>query len=193
VGVLAALAALAVLRPWTVRPLAEAPPASFDPGSYAGQVWDRVLDEARSTAVDVASAHPERYGAAGSPSRGALFVEGRGVVTSVDRESRVGLLRVDVAGVPRGEVAIQIGPVLRGTALRDALSFVCFTDFTNQSEFARVANALNDRVLRSVLAGLDAEALEGRELVFSGAMASGGARSGIEIVPLVLQPVEEGR
>ena len=36
--------------------------------------------------------------------------------------------------------AIQIGPVLRGTALRDALEFVRFTDFVNQFEFAGVAN-----------------------------------------------------
>jgi predicted lipoprotein len=82
-------------------------------------------------------------------------------------------------------VAIQIGPVLRGTALRDALPFVRFTDFVNQLEFAAVANALNDRVLAEVIDGVEVDGLAGREVEFVGASP---ARSGavVEIVPVLL-------
>ena len=33
--------------------------------------------------------------------------------------------------------SVQIGPAMRGTAIRDALDFVSFNDFTNQIDFAR--------------------------------------------------------
>lgn len=190
-GVLAVVAALAAVRPWTVRPIAEAPRESFDPESYAERNWERLLGEAGTSAVDLTAALREHGAAsgpnAGPPARSSRFVRGEGVVSSVDRRSRVGLLRLDVEGVTDSGVAIQIGPVLRGTAVRDASSFVSFTDFTNQSEFARVANALNDRVLRTVLAGLRFEALEGRVVEFTGAVTLGEGRPAIEIVPLTLR------
>ena len=50
-----------------------------------------------------------------------------------------------------GSATVQIGPVIRGTALRDAVSFIRFNDFANQFEFAAVSNALHERVLRDVV------------------------------------------
>ncbi len=77
----------------------------------------------------------------------AVFVKGTATVAEIDRKSRIGLARLRLPWAKDGQAAaIQIGPVLRGTALRDALEFVRFTDFVNQLEFAGVANALNDRV-----------------------------------------------
>ena len=75
-----------------------------------------------------------------------MFVKGTATVADVDRKSRIGLARLRLPWATDAQTAaIQIGPVLRGTALRDALDFVRFTDFVNQLEFAGVANALNDR------------------------------------------------
>jgi predicted lipoprotein len=45
-------------------------------------------------------------------------------------------------------ITVLTGPVIRGTALRDALPFIQFSQFTNQLEYARVANALNDRAVK---------------------------------------------
>ena len=76
--------------------------------------------------------------------------------------------------------------MIRGTALRDALGFIRFTDFTNQIEFAAVANALNDRVAAAVLAPLDFETLAGRTISFIGAVDTRAVREdgAIEIVPV---------
>ena len=63
--------------------------------------------------------------------------------------------------------------MLRGTALRDALEFVRFTDFVNQLEFAGVANALNDRVVTSVITPVNVDALAGRQVTFVGAVNKG--------------------
>jgi predicted lipoprotein len=80
---------------------------------------------------------------------------------------------VDVAPYDgRADISIQIGPVLRGTALRDATGIVRFTDFVNQLQFADVANELNSRVLKTVLAPLDATKLKGRVVAFAGALAA---------------------
>jgi predicted lipoprotein len=200
VGVIALVVVglLAVLRPWTIEPIQTAVPAAFDAASYVASSWPRVLREADETAVDVTTVL--RSSGAGSndagapPARTAQFVRGTGVVTEVNLQSRAGhaLVRID-DGVAPATVAIQVGPVLRGTALRDALSFVRFTDFVNQFDFAAVANALNNRALESVLGPVEVRALSGERVSFTGAVARDvRALKMPEIVPVRLTVVGRG-
>lgn len=190
-GVLLPLGLLAVLRPWTIRPI-EAPRPAFDAASYVDASWPRVLGEADRTARDAASvleAFETGPGAAGGPApRPALFVKGTGVVTRVELESRVGRALVRLEGAPAATVAVQIGPVLRGSAVRDAASFIRFTDFANQFDFAAVSNALNDRVLATVLERIDRQALAGQPLSFVGGatVRRHGAETSLEVTPLVI-------
>ena len=58
---------------------------------------------------------------------------------------------------------MQIGPAMRGTAIRDALDFVSFGDFTNQIDFARFGKAFNTYVNRNTLENLPREDLIGRK------------------------------
>jgi predicted lipoprotein len=185
-GMLLLTGGLAIVQPWTVVPLQAPPPAAFDPASYARDVWPRLLQEAAQTAVDVQAA--ARASNDGGP-RPAVFVEVRGTVTEIDRESRVGFARVRVAE-PSSRLAIQVGPVFRGTALRDAASFIRFGDFTNQFEFAAVSNALHDRVLSDVVGHVDLDALPGKTVTVLGATRVPAARtsdSTIDIVPLEIR------
>ena len=104
------------------------------------------------TAADVAelSVQPDEP----SPTADA-FRQGHGVVAAVDRTSRVGVMRVAAVGLDKAAtVAIQIGPVIRGTALRDASGFIQFSDFVNQFDFASAANALNDSRCARVIAAV---------------------------------------
>ena len=64
---------------------------------------------------------------------------------------------------------LQVGPVLRGTAIRDALPTVSFDQFVNQIQYAEVATTLNARVEAEVLESLDRETLVGRRVRFAGA------------------------
>jgi predicted lipoprotein len=124
----------------------------------------------------------------------AVFVKGTATVADVDRTSRIGLARLRLPWAKTADAAaIQIGPVLRGTALRDALAFIRFTDFVNQLEFAGVANALNDRVIERVLTAVNVDALAGREVTFVGAVPATGAGSTLEIVPVHLQLAGDAR
>ena len=191
VGVPVAL--LGIVRPWTIRPLESQKPAIFDAGSFVASAWPRLLREATQTAADVSEAAMTR---GASPAR-ARFVRGTGVVAAVDRQSRIGVIRVRLSGSGPGPgaAAIQIGPVIRGTALRDASSFIQFSDFTNQVDYAGAANALNDHALRTVIALLPVETLQGRTITFIGAAAGSAARAdaGVEIVPVSVEVIEGPR
>jgi predicted lipoprotein len=150
---------LAIARPWTIRPIADEPRGPFDANAYVETIWEsRVLPAIRSQAVSLS-------GFENAPGARATAVSFDGVVTGVNTDSRVGTASIDVAP-PDGRVdaVVLIGPVVRGTALRDALDFIRFTDFTNQIQFAAVANALNDRVLATALQGIAPEALAGRSV-----------------------------
>jgi predicted lipoprotein len=62
------------------------------------------------------------------------------------------------------EVKMQIGPVLRGTSIRDGSGYIPFNQFVNQIEYADVGEELNNRVLNTVLKGLDFNSLTGKTL-----------------------------
>ena len=180
--VVAPLVLLAILRPWTVRPIEIDKPA-FDAAAFAASAWPRLVREASEMPVDVADVVP----APGAPPGQARFVKGIGTVTAIDRRSRAGVMLVRLTG-PSLVAAIQIGPVIRGTALRDASGFIRFSDFTNQSEYAAAANAVNDSALRLVIAPMQVETLTGRIVSFVGAVGRSPVREdgAIEVVPIRL-------
>ena len=194
-GALAIVGLLAIVQPWTIRPIQSARTAAFDADAYVAANWNQVIQTAETTAVDVATVRGQP--AAGSePARASrsIFVKGTGVVTNVDVASRVGLAHLRLEGAtPPGQVTLQIGPVVRGTAVRDAVASLRFSDFANQTEFAAVANALNERVLQAVLGRLDPNTLSGRVVSFTGATRLGPSSGPIEVVPVALQIQAGGR
>jgi len=192
ITLLVAPVVLAALRPWTVVPLDAPRPRVFDAQSYVGSLWPaRVIDEAMKTAVPLTAL--AAHGAAGTAAtpRRSVFVTGTARVTKVDLTSRVGLADLAVAGAGEPRISVQVGPVIRGTALRDALAFIHFSDFENQLQFADVSNALNDRVLATVVAGVDASTLEGRTVTILGAVTLGNDNEPREITPVRLT-IEQG-
>jgi predicted lipoprotein len=179
VACLAAIGALAVAQPWTIRPLNDQPAGAFDADAYVSSVWSsRVLPEASSAAIEIAAVPPTGLG----DERRSQFVKGTGVVVRVDNQSRVGIARVKFES--EREVDVQIGPVLRGTAIRDALPFVRFSDFTNQIDYAKVASSLNARVLQEPLGTIQTDSLRGRSVHVVGALTTQGGRW--EITPVAL-------
>jgi predicted lipoprotein len=115
------------------------------------------------------------------------FGEARVVV--VNTESRIGMMTLDFAPYD-GEIdaSMAIGPVIRGrdTSLRDAVGFIQFNDFTNQTEFAQVSDALKDRILATVLSELDLENIAGRTISFYGTFMFSD-RNDLEIVPVTVE------
>jgi predicted lipoprotein len=189
IAILALSLALSSCVPWTVRPIggetdASAGPAAVSPSAYVDSIWAAKLLPAvmnaavdARTLLDALAASPQdamaRYGHREANGPVYFMVKGEGVVTSLDTRSRAGLALVDLAPFDgRPDLSIQIGPVLRGTALRDATGIVRFTDFVNQLQFADVGNELNERVLNAVLATLDKARLKGRVVTFAGVLTA---------------------
>lgn len=177
--VAAACLCSAACVPWTVRPIDDAGDHAdrpFHADAYVASIWQSKVLPAVERAPDLAM----------MPScPDSCLVKGQGKVVRVDTTSRTGIAIVDVGG--GRTVVLQIGPVIRGTALRDALPFIQFSQFVNQLEFARVGNALNDRVAQS-LGKIDPLHLKGASISFSGA-AVWPPNQPPEIVPVTLAQV----
>jgi predicted lipoprotein len=98
-----------------------------------------------------------------------FIVRLEGTIVAADLQSRAATIGVDAGGQGKPEATVQIGPAMRGTAIRDALDFVSFGDFTNQIDFARFGKAFNTYVNRNTLEKLPRDDLVGRKVTVLGA------------------------
>ena len=170
----------------------------FDPDKLVAEMWTaKVVPYFEANAgrfvdvSDLAAKSPDEAGAKwgyraksdGTPW--TLMVRIEATIVAANTESRAATLDVDATGQGRTDATVQIGPALRGTAIRDALSFVSFNDFTNQIDFARFGKAFNVHVNHATLEALPRDSLVGRKVSVVGAYALGAAGE----VPLVT-PVE---
>jgi predicted lipoprotein len=193
--------------PWTVRPIGsksqtvkQVSPVN-NPAAYVDSIWaSKLIPAVMSSAVDAPALlealrkSPEeaqkQYGHRETGGPVYFVVKGQGRVTAVNATSRVRVAMVDLPPFDgRPDVSIQIGPVLRGTSLRDATGLVRFTDFVNQLQYADAGNELNERVLKTVLSSLDASALTGAHVSFVGTCAvdSNAEPSLRDLIPVQLK------
>lgn len=124
-----------------------------------------LADLKAAIAADLAAAgaaHGYRQESEGAPWNFAARIDG--LVTVANTESRAATADVDVDGDGQSDAVLQLGPVIKGTALRDVLPFISFTDFRDQIEFAKLARALNARAYDGALADLARDALVGARI-----------------------------
>ncbi len=172
--------------------------AKFDPTAYAEKIWDaKVVPTANEDAVDAATLLPalqadsvgasEQYGKqAGSGAPYAFLISGSGTVTAVSKGNEVGSIEVEVADVGKTDVHLAVGPAFVGTAVRDAVGFIDFGQFTNQIDYADAATALNTKVKTTVVSGLDLSTIKGKQVTFTGAFQLLDPSS-VLITPITLQ------
>ncbi|MBN8629409.1 MAG: DUF2291 family protein [Rhodobacterales bacterium] len=72
-------------------------------------------------------------------------VTGEGKVVEANLTSRARKAMLDTDGDGAADLTLQLGPVIKGSSLRDVAPFYRFGDFRDQIEFAKLARALNDR------------------------------------------------
>ena len=170
--------------------------APADAKSYVDDTWQsKIVPTVHDKAVEISTvaaavdkdpdAAGKQYGHQTGPgSPYAFMVKGTGTVTKVDSESPTGPMTVELPD--KKTITIATGPVIAGTAVRDAVGFIAFGDFTNQIEYADVANQINNRVKTEVIAKADPKSLVGKKITFYGAFSAlaGGA---IFLVPTEIQ------
>jgi predicted lipoprotein len=163
---------------------ANAPSGSgaFDPDKMVAAMWSsKVVPYFEKKAGpllevrDLAAKSPDEAGAKfgyhpkSEQSPWTYVVKFDGVIVAADTESRASTITVDASGQGKGDAIAQIGPAMRGTAIRDALDFVSFGDFTNQIDFARFGKSFNTYVNHNALESLPRDALVGRKVTVLGA------------------------
>lgn len=187
----------------TVRSLKEDEEAKqgFSPEAYVQSIWEtEFIPTLTDQAVEISellaaidadeTAATEQYGNRTSTGPYSFMTRGEARILELNRESRVGLAPMDLTPFDgNADVYLAIGPVLRGNALRDAVGFISFTDFTNQVEFAGISTALKDRVMVEIIESTDLDALVGQTVRFLGAFTLDD-RDEIVIMPVQLEAVE---
>jgi predicted lipoprotein len=186
---LAALAGLAgckILPTPTEEDKAAAADQAFNPDRMVEELWaPKVLpyfegkagtfQEVSQLAANDAKAAGEKYGnprkQANSPWTYVARAEGK--IVAANTQSRAATVDVDVDGDGKADLRAQIGPAMRGTALRDVLDFVDFNSFKNQIDFAQFGKSFNTYANARVLSKLPREQLEGRTAKLLGAYVPG--------------------
>jgi predicted lipoprotein len=189
VAMLLGLGGCKILPTPTEESKAAAAAEAFNPDRMVEDMWrPKVLpylegkagrfQDVRTLAASDAAAAGTKYGntrkQANSPWTYVASVEGK--IVASNTQSRAASIDVDVDRDGKADLRAQIGPAMRGTALRDALDFVDFNSFTNQIDFAQFGKSFNTYVNTKVLAALPRDGLDGRQVKLLGAYvpASGG-------------------
>ncbi len=108
--------------------------------------------KARLNAEDIAAVGAE-IGNQGS-GQGAAWnfsIADKAVVVAAKLDTSARTVDVDANSDGTADARIQLGPVIRGTALRDVAPFFVFDDFRDQIEFAKLSRALNNKIKPSLV------------------------------------------
>jgi predicted lipoprotein len=188
---LAALAGCKILPTLTAEEKAAAAAGAFNPDRMVEEMWaSKVLpylqakagtfQEVSQLAATDAKAAGEKYGnprkQVNSPWTYVAKAEGK--IVASNTQSRAATVDLDVDGDGKADLRAQIGPALRGTALRDVLDFVDFNSFKNQIDFAQFGKSFNTHANTKVLSKLPREKLEGTTATLLGAYVAG---SGLDL------------
>jgi predicted lipoprotein len=165
---------------------------AFDPVSYVDGIWDaKLLPTFNEKAVELSEILSEiEVDANGRASKESLIpiankyglitvgeahmymVKGSGTITKINTETSLGTIEVALDGYDGPiKALIYIGSRIPSdeTSIRDAVGFISFGDFKEQTEYGKVASEINKRVLSQVLGSLDKNGLMGKTISFMGA------------------------
>ncbi|ANK88661.1 MULTISPECIES: DUF2291 family protein [Rhizobium] len=181
--VAAALPGCKIIKtPTAEEKAAAAAKTAFDPNAKVEAIWQpqvvpyfekragelKDVMQLVSTSPDAAG---EKYGnpRKQSSSPWTYAVKITGTVVAADTASRAATLDVDADGDGKADAKVQIGPALRGTALRDTLDFVNFNEFKNQIEWAQFGKAFNEKANAAFLSAVPRDGLTGKTVTVIGA------------------------
>lgn len=165
---------------------------AFDPVAYVDGIWDsQIIPAFENGAVDLplilSETEPdasgsiskddlipitEKYGLITVGEAHVFMVQGTGTITSVNTETSLGTAEVQIDNYDGPiKVNLYIGTRIPSddTSVRDAVGFITFGSFKEQTEYGKASTEINKRVLSTVLADLDRESLVGKTIKFKGA------------------------
>lgn len=176
---------------------------TFDANKFVDEQWEKSLTSLTGRAKEASDILPaikadaDKAGASsgirsteGSPWN--FIIKGKGKVLAVATESRAGTMDIDLPPYDgQKDFVMQVGPVFKGTSIRDSVDFIKFDDFKNQIQYAQLANAYNKKVLDQVIGKVDLKGLAGQEITFTGTFAADG--QAVSVIPVQLAVSKGGQ
>lgn len=164
----------------------------FDPVAYVDGIWDtqliptfnekavelsKILSEVKpdtngTAAKDDLIAIANNYGLITVGEAHIYIVKGSGKIVNVNADTSLGTVEVVLDGYDGPiKVLLYVGTRIPSdeTSVRDAVGFITFGDFKEQTEYGKVASEINKRVLSTVLDNVDRNNLMGKTITFQGA------------------------
>jgi len=149
----------------------------LDPAAFAAEVYEpKVVPYIKDNAVDLTEllpkieADPDGTGEELGNRNGSSPYSYPVKVTGTVVEGEFGEAGLEVPDLGSdATVGVQTGPVVTGTAIRDAVGFITFDQARNQIEFSNIATELNNQVKASVLTKTDFASLLGKQITVVGA------------------------
>ena len=155
---------------------------AFDPNAKVEAIWqsqavpyfEKRAGELKDVVAAVAAGADQAGEKYGNPKKQAsspwtYAVKFTGKVVAADTQSRAATLDMDADGDGKADAKVQIGPALRGTALRDTLDFVNFNEFKNQIEWAQFGKAFNEKANTAFLSAIPRDGITGKTVTVVGA------------------------
>ncbi len=165
---------------------------AFDPVLYVDGIWDAklmptfnekavglptILSEFKVDANGTASKDSlipiaNKYGLITVGEAHVYMVKGSGTISKVNAETSLGTIEVALDGYDGPvKTLIYIGTRIPNdeTSIRDGVGYISFGDFKEQTEYGKVGQEINKRVLSQVLGSLDKNSLMGKTISFKGA------------------------
>ena len=165
---------------------------AFDPVAYVDGIWEsKVLPAFNESAVELTNILSEiqpdaggtvpkesltaianKYGLITVGEAHVYMVKGSGKIVNVNTETSLGTVELVLDGYSGPiKVLIYIGSRIPSdeTSVRDAVGFINFGDFKEQTEYGKVASEINKRIINQVLGSVDKNNLMGKTISFRGA------------------------
>lgn len=171
----------------------------FNAGDNVTDIWSSAaVPELTEKAVDLVTfltesngdlkALADEYGKYSMGTSGELSytVKGEATVKEVNTEKKAGYIDVTLAGYDGPvQIQLQIGPVFKGSAVRDSLDIIRFEDYKNQVDYAAVSQSIHSEIQLSIIDNIDLASLEGKEITFTGCFTVDKEKL-ILITPIIL-------
>lgn len=171
-----------------------------DMDAQVAAMWEsEVLPHFETAATDLATLLPairsdidaagEEYGYRPKSGFGGWNFATRfeGEIVAAETDTRAATADVDIDGDGAADAKIQLGPVIRGTAIRDTLPFIDFTSFGDQIAFAQLSRSMNTRAYEGALEAFPKEDLVGKRVAVTGAMSLNSGEAELLVTPVRLQ------
>jgi len=191
----------------------------FDPKAFVDGIWESKLiptikekavdlslvlgkmksDDSGFTSIDSLIPITNNYGLITVGEAHVYMVKGQGKVVEVNTKTSIGILELLLDGYMGPiKVIFYIGPRIPSdeSSVRDAVGFINFGDFREQTEYGKVGLEINKRSMTQVDLPPDKDTLQGKTISFYGVFTIRTFNltkidmEGIKIVPIQIDIVK---